>query len=102
MEQVLGHILKRSNVGARIDLSQIPLNKEVQAYIQKTQDWCVALAGGDDYELCFSVAPENLKKLKAIEKNLKIKLSEIGVITQNQGIERAGDFDKKCQSYQHF
>ncbi|ALE51910.1 thiamine-monophosphate kinase [Candidatus Thioglobus autotrophicus] len=102
LEQDLGHILKRSNVGARIDLSQIPLNKEVQSYIQKTQDWCVALAGGDDYELCFSVAPENLEKLKAIEKNLKIKLSEIGVITQNKGIERVGDFDKKCQSYQHF
>ncbi|WPE17444.1 thiamine-phosphate kinase [Candidatus Thioglobus autotrophicus] len=102
LEQDLGHILKRSNVGARIDLSQIPLNKEVQSYIQKTQDWCVALAGGDDYELCFSVAPENLEKLKAIEKNLKIKLSEIGVITQNKGIERVDDFDKKCQSYQHF
>lgn len=102
LEQDLGHILKRSNVGARIELSQIPLNQEVQAYIQKTQDWCVALAGGDDYELCFSVAPENLKKLNEIEKNLKIKLSEIGVITQNQGIERMGGFDKKCQSYQHF
>lgn len=102
LEQDLAHILKRSNVGARIDLSQIPLNKEVQSYIQKTQDWCVVLAGGDDYELCFSVAPENLEKLKVIEKNLKVKLSEIGVITQNKGIERVGDFDKKCQSYQHF
>ena len=102
LEQDLGHILKRSNVGARIDLSQLPLGQEVQSYIQKTQDWCVALAGGDDYELCFSVAPENLKKLTKIEKNLKIKLKEIGVITQNQGIEKVGDFDKKCSSYQHF
>lgn len=102
LEQDLGHILKHSNVGARIDLSQLPLGQEVQSYIQKTQDWCVALAGGDDYELCFSVAPENLKKLTKIEKNLKIKLKEIGVITQNQGIEKVGDFDKKCSSYQHF
>ena len=102
LEQDLMHILKQSDVGARIHLSDVPLSNEVKSYIQKSQDWCVALAGGDDYELCFSVAAENLAKLKAIEKKLGIKLSQIGLITQDKGIERLGEFNKKCSSYQHF
>jgi thiamine-monophosphate kinase len=102
LEQDLTHILKRSNVGARINLSDIPLGIEMQTHIEKSQDWCLALAGGDDYELCFSVAPENLSKLKKIEEDLDIKLSAIGLITQDEGIERMGGFDKKCLSYQHF
>jgi thiamine-monophosphate kinase len=102
LEQDLAHILKRSNVGARINLFDIPLSLEVQTHIENSQDWCLVLAGGDDYELCFSVAPENLVKLKKIEKDLNIKLSAIGSITQDKGIERVGGFDKKCSSYQHF
>jgi thiamine-monophosphate kinase len=102
LEQDLMHILKKSDVGASIHLSDIPLSEEVQSYIQQSQDWCVALAGGDDYELCFSVPVENLEKLKEIEKKLGIKLSRIGLITQDKGIERLGKFNKKCSSYKHF
>src|SRR5262249_59820489 len=49
--QDLGHVLKRSGVGAKVNSSSLPLS---QAYRQVYGDCCdLALGGGDDYELLF-------------------------------------------------
>jgi len=101
LEQDLSHILKHSKVGANINIDAIPLSDEVSGYINTTQDWCTALAGGDDYELCFSVPKTYVEALKTIEKNLGITLTKIGVITTNLGLDIKG-LDKTCTSYQHF
>lgn len=102
LEQDLGHILNRSKVGAHINLASIPLSAEVATYVEKTKDWCLPLAGGDDYQLCFTVPPKNLSFVKNLEISLNIKLQEIGVITQNLGIEYTQGFEQECTSYQHF
>lgn len=101
LEQDLSHILKRSKVGANINIEAIPLSDEVSNYIDTTQDWCVALAGGDDYELCFTVPEARIDALKVIEKNLGMTLTKIGVITTNLSLDIKG-LDKTCTSYQHF
>ncbi|HIM58445.1 MAG TPA: thiamine-phosphate kinase [Gammaproteobacteria bacterium] len=101
LEQDLLHILKRSKVGAKIDLNAIPMSAEVARYVDNTQDWCTVMAGGDDYELCFTVPKTSADALKTIEKNLNIVLTKIGVITKNQDLEIVG-LDKACKSYQHF
>jgi thiamine-monophosphate kinase len=102
LEQDLGHILKRSNLGARINLADIPLSSEVQTYIQESQDWCLVLAGGDDYQLCFTVAQNKIKQVERLSQDLNVKLTPIGTITQELGLERLGGFEKKCTSYKHF
>jgi len=102
LEQDLGHILKRSNLGARINLADIPLSSEVQTYIQESQDWCSVLAGGDDYQLCFTVAQNKIKQVERLSQDLNVKLTPIGTITQELGLERLGGFEKKCTSYKHF
>ena len=101
LEQDLSHILSRSNTGANIDTKAIPLSDAVATYIDTTQDWCVALAGGDDYELCFTVSEKNIDQVELIEKELGITLTKIGVVTKGQGLKIKG-LDKACQSYQHF
>ncbi len=101
LQQDLSHILKRSKVGANINIDAIPLSDEVSSYINTTQDWCIALAGGDDYELCFTVPEARINALKMIEKNLGMTLTKIGVITTNQSLDIKG-LDKTCTSYQHF
>ncbi len=100
LEQDLSHILSHSKVGASIDLDALPLSDEVAQYIAKTGDWCVALAGGDDYELCFTVPESQLDTIQSIEKKLGVVLTKIGVIVES-GLEIKG-LDKTCQSYQHF
>ena len=101
LEQDLGHILFGSNVGASINLADIPLSQELSNHLEKTNDWCLPLAGGDDYQLCFSVPEARIDDLKKIEIDLGITLTKIGVITKNQNLKIVG-FDKTCQSYQHF
>ncbi|CAC9648743.1 thiamine-phosphate kinase [bacterium endosymbiont of Bathymodiolus sp. 5 South] len=101
LEQDLSHILTCSKVGAGINLEALPLSSEVAQHIANTQDWCVALAGGDDYELCFTVPNAYINRIKAIEKDLDIKLTKIGAITKKKGLKIKG-LEKHCKSYQHF
>lgn len=101
LQQDLSHILTRSKVGACIDVNALPMTDEVAQHIANTGDWCVALAGGDDYELCFTVPALKIEVIQSIEKKLGIVLTKIGVITHKQGLEIEG-LDKTCQSYQHF
>jgi thiamine-monophosphate kinase len=53
--QDLGHILKRSRVGAEIDPAVIPLSPAYRAALK--DDLTLALGGGEDYELLFCARP---------------------------------------------
>jgi thiamine-monophosphate kinase len=51
----LGHILVASGVGAELDVNTLPLSAELLAAVGAEQAIKMALLGGDDYELCFTV-----------------------------------------------
>ncbi len=59
LAQDLGHLLRASGVGARIHYADIPAFEESAAFDEDQRRQCV-LAGGDDYELCWTVAPGRL------------------------------------------
>ncbi len=59
----LGHILKASHVGAELYLEQLPL-ANVLSCMDKKAAWEKALTGGDDYELCFTIAEQDWQELK--------------------------------------
>lgn len=75
----LGHILDQSNVGAIINFSDVPLSTEVKKYIAASGDWQMPLIAGDDYELCFTVHPQQARQLN-------IACCQIGVIQQEPGL----------------
>ena len=75
----LGHVLNKSGVGACLDWEALPLSAAVQRYIAETGDWTMPLTAGDDYELCFTVSPENAAKLT-------IPCRKIGVIEAQPGL----------------
>ena len=102
LEQDLSHILKHSGVGAQLDLEAIPLSAEVSDYINTSENWCMALAGGDDYELCFTAPTKQCAAIEQLGKTLGISLSNIGVITQTPGLQYLDGFEQSCASYQHF
>ncbi|WP_180170401.1 thiamine-phosphate kinase [Acinetobacter sp. YH12027] len=102
LAQDLGHILAASNVGAEIELDQLPIDHDVKQ-LQQEKQWQYALAGGDDYELCFTISPQNYKKLLQLE--LDVNISKIGQITPNLGIRynnHGVDQVIKFKGYQHF
>jgi thiamine-monophosphate kinase len=67
----------------------------------------LTLAGGDDYELCFTAPASKHDAILAIVKNLNLKLSHIGMTTQE--VSQLNVYDKKHQlielkskGYDHF
>jgi thiamine-monophosphate kinase len=79
----LGHILEQSRVGARIFLDKIPLSPVCRAHIKKF-GWETALAMGDDYELCFTVPPQNIGALEQLQ--FACGLHYIGEIEVDPGL----------------
>ncbi|UCH53417.1 MAG: thiamine-phosphate kinase [Pseudomonadota bacterium] len=75
----LGHILERSGVGARIDYERVPVS-ETYRQILPLVGWGVALANGDDYELCFTVPAGRLENLANVRSRLGCQVTEIGEI----------------------
>lgn len=102
LAQDLGHILKASGVGAKLALENLPISPALQA-LNDEQRWQYALAGGDDYELCFTINPQNYEKL--LQKQLDVSISIIGSIQQQHGLtfEKDGvDHLLQFNGYQHF
>ena len=102
LAQDLGHILKASQVGAKLQLENLPINPALYA-LNDEQKWQYALAGGDDYELCFTISPQNYEKL--LQKQLDVSISIIGTIQQQHGLtfEKDGvDHSLQFNGYQHF
>jgi len=94
----LGHILEQSRVGACLDWEALPLSKAVLAYINDTGDWSMPLTAGDDYELCFTVSPEQAAQLT-------IAATKIGVIEAQPGLRlnKSGTIKPlEVKGFEHF
>jgi thiamine-monophosphate kinase len=80
----LGHICERSNVSAVIEWEAIPATPVVRAFAQTDRGARALLAGGDDYELCFTTpARHRLDVLYAADR-AKINVTMIGQITRRE------------------
>jgi thiamine-monophosphate kinase len=83
----LGHILEASSSetskkGAILQLENIPCLPTIKARIQEQDIQHAVLAGGDDYELCFTARPNQRKTLIALAEQLNINLTRIGSINE--------------------
>ncbi|MBU3599705.1 thiamine-phosphate kinase [Polynucleobacter sp. 30F-ANTBAC] len=76
----LSHILKMSQVGAEIEIDQIPRSDTLSEQALERQRLCT-LMGGDDYELCFTAPRVHRKTIQSLAKELDLNLTKIGVIT---------------------
>ncbi|BFU59782.1 MULTISPECIES: thiamine-phosphate kinase [Rodentibacter] len=74
----LGHILNRSQCSAEIELSALPLSSALLSHHNRTQAELLALSGGEDYELCFTVSAENQAKFEERLKYLDVPCTCIG------------------------
>ena len=102
LAQDLGHILQASQVGATLALDKLPLSPALHT-LRDEQKWQYALAGGDDYELCFTISPQNYEKL--LQKQIDVSISIIGTVHSSLGLtfEKNGiDHLLQFNGYQHF
>lgn len=88
----LGHILESSNVGAEISFAALPVSSALQFYIRRPLGKHCLLAGGDDYELCFTAPVAHRPAVEEIATSLGLRLTRIGIITEKRFcIVRAAD-----------
>lgn len=97
----LGHILKQSQVGAKIFAESIPFSHAMQnVFLTFEEQLALALTSGDDYELCFTV-PSTMN----IESLLQRGCFKIGEITEVPGLQVLDDQGKRLEflqtGYQH-
>ena len=102
----LGHILKASDCGARIFLEAFPFSDALLAQVSLEQAMQWGLAGGEDYELCFTVPEINRGALEVAIGNLGIPYSCIGQITAaSEGLQFLHHGDSVAldlKGYDHF
>jgi thiamine-monophosphate kinase len=98
----LSHLCEESGVGAEIHLGRLPLSPEIHHF--QRQPYRLALHGGEDYELLFSVPPQNLRFLSRLQK--KHKITFIGQMIKKKEIflidRRGKRRPLKIKGYQHF
>ena len=74
----LSHILERSDCSAIIEIDKLPLSSELLTTVGQQQAENLALSGGEDYELCFTVPDKNKHKLEKALANLDLPYTCIG------------------------
>ncbi|MCW5655414.1 thiamine-phosphate kinase [Hydrogenophaga sp.] len=82
----LDHILRASGVGAEILLEDLPVAPALQA-LPEAQRLACLLAGGDDYELLFTAAPEAHPAVLAAAAASGTSVTRIGRITASAGLK---------------
>ena len=102
----LGHILKASGVGAEIHFNQIPRSEIVSNHLQQEQAISMIVAGGDDYELCFTAPKSQHDAIEKLSHKLALRLSCIGNITSSPDLILRGKDDEimniKETGFDHF
>ncbi len=70
----LAHLCRASGVAAEVDLDAVPVLAGVNAELAAT--------GGDDYELCFTIAPRDRERLR----ELPLQVTVVGEVRAGEGV----------------
>ncbi|EAY2466947.1 thiamine-phosphate kinase [Salmonella enterica] len=102
----LGHIVKASGCGARVDVDALPKSDAMRRHVDAGQAQRWALSGGEDYELCFTVPELNRGALDVAIGQLGVPFTCVGQMSADvEGLNFVRDgmpvtFDWK--GYDHF
>jgi thiamine-monophosphate kinase len=102
----LGHVLDASGVGARLCVDRLPLSPAYRALAPLVGGLELALCGGDDYELCFTVPPTRAPEVERTARALGCPCTVVGRIEAAPGlrlVDEAGVLlSVPCAGYEHF
>lgn len=86
----VGHLAGASGVRVRLDLERTPVSEGATAWLGGQPDRAKALealaAGGDDYEVAFTMAPESLPDVLAAADSAGAPFSVIGAVEAGEGV----------------
>jgi thiamine-monophosphate kinase len=101
----LTHICEMSGVGARLELSALPLSDEYREACS-ADPYALALSGGEDYELLFCIGKEKSLEVEALLKTLGLRFSIIGEIVEGEAVQLVapggGAYRPEQRGFDHF
>ncbi|AKH37809.1 MULTISPECIES: thiamine-phosphate kinase [Nitrosomonas] len=102
----LGHILECSHVAATLQVEKIACSWVMQKYLSLPLAVDCLLAGGDDYELCFTAPEIKFAEIMQLSQELALPLSRIGKISQGEGLllldANGNSITYEKKGYDHF
>lgn len=102
----LPHILKRSGVGARLQVDDLPISAELLAFTgNREQALQYALSSGEEYELCFTISPQHRDALERMLLESNTKVTCVGQIVTQAGLSltlQDKPLDWLLSGYDHF
>ncbi|ABB73322.1 thiamine-phosphate kinase [Nitrosospira multiformis ATCC 25196] len=102
----LGHILECSRVAAVVRIDRILRSAAMEKHFPHPLAIECLLAGGDDYELCFTVPKSERIKVELLSREEGIPLTRIGSIEEGAGLvvlDSAGrTVTTRVKGYDHF
>lgn len=102
----LGHVCRASGVAAELDLDALPASAALQSAFAGAQRHAMQVAGGDDYELCFTAPAAAIDDIARIAGEHGTVVTWIGRIVEGEGV-RVFDSDGQrweipVAGYEHF
>ena len=101
----LGHICSSSGCGALIDVEHVPLSAELMSTFPPQIALAHALAGGDDYELCFTAPPSRAEEIERALAATGTSATRVGQLVPGQGVvcRRDGEpYRPSSRGFRHF
>jgi thiamine-monophosphate kinase len=100
-----GRLAQASHAGAELAWAELPLSQPLLEVLGEVRARELAFSGGDDYELCFAVPPQNVARLTAQLPPQEWRYARIGVLRAEPGtvVMRDGSVMEFSHSgYEHF
>ena len=103
----LRQLTRASDVGVMIDAERIPVDPGARAWFELAglDPLAAALAGGEDYELLFTVSKAARGRFRGVQRLVKDPpLTRIGIITKERELmlRRDGKNESLPEGYEHF
>jgi thiamine-monophosphate kinase len=102
----LGHICRLSGVGATVELASIPVSAIGAKHFDNPAGRTAVMAGGDDYELCFTAPANSRESIADLSESLGMPLTRIGQIRRGKGVSLVGADGKPvkidARGFDHF
>ncbi|OIN13771.1 thiamine-phosphate kinase [Oceanisphaera psychrotolerans] len=102
----LAHVARASGVRAQLELERLPLSAAMLDSVSREQGWELALTGGDDYELCFTVPEIHRGQLETALAHCGVKFTRVGrMLAGEPGVElmaKGRSYQLSTQSWDHF
>lgn len=100
-----GKLAAASGCGVEIELEALPVSAPLVSALGDERARITALSGGEDFELCFAVPPENVSRMLRELPQAEWQYNRIGVLTAEAGarVLRSGAVMEFSHSgYDHF